>query len=214
MTATQAPPQSTSFERATERLALASRTPAKAAFVTRAMNAVAKLAAAADEHALSEAASADSDYEVLLSALEEPATVAMLGDDQPFVAARLRSLNHRRILLQAEGGVLTAQDVAALLSVTRQAVDKRRRHGRLIGVSFGRRGYGYPAWQFDAEHGVLPGLSDVLDALNDFDPWMQVVFMLNGNDRLRGDTPLAALRRNELAAVLKAARAYGEHGAA
>jgi hypothetical protein len=38
--------------------------------------------------------------------------------------------------------------------MSRQAVEKRRKAGRLIGVSLGRRGFGYPAWQF-AERGRL-----------------------------------------------------------
>lgn len=36
------------------------------------------------------------------------------------------------LLLDAEGGVTSVEGVATLLHITRQAVDKRRRAGRLI----------------------------------------------------------------------------------
>lgn len=204
----------TNFERATERLAIASRTPMQAVVVTRAMNAIAKLASASDTRTLNEAAGASSNYAVLLRILQQPEALVILADEQPHVAARLRSLLHRQALLHAEGGTLSALEIATQLGVTRQAVDRRRRTGKLIGVNIGRRGYSYPAWQLASEHGTLPGLREVLAALSEFGPWMQVVFMLNGNDRLDGEAPLATLRHNDLDVVLQAARASGGHGAA
>jgi len=43
---------------------------------------------------------------------------------------------------------------------------------------------------------------------------MQHVFMVGRNTRLDDRTPLARLREGRLNEVLKAARAFGEHGAA
>jgi hypothetical protein len=57
-------------------------------------------------------------------------------------------------------------------------------------------------------------LDPVLADLGGYDPWMQVIFMLGGNDRLDGETPLARLRRGELASVRRAARTFGEQGGA
>src|SRR5690606_41693050 len=62
-----------------------------------------------------------------------------------FVGARLRGLRMRARLLAAEGGTLSSTEVADLLGITRQAVNKRRKAGRLIGLATGRRGYAYPA---------------------------------------------------------------------
>jgi hypothetical protein len=104
--------------------------------------------------------------------------------------------------------------VAKLLGISRQAVDKRRRAGKLIGVSLGKRGYAYPIWQFGGGHGTLHGLEDVLEAMSEFGPWTQYAFMIGGNYRLNGETPLACLRRGEVEPVVRAASAYGEHGAA
>jgi hypothetical protein len=119
----------------------------------------------------------------------------------------------RQKLLEAEGGSISADEVAKLLSISRQAVDKRRRSGRLIGVTRGRHGYAYPIWQFD-ETGTISGLEDVLSKLHQHDPWMQMIFMLSPNSRLQGRSPLAVLREKNIDAVLTAASAYGEHGAA
>lgn len=56
-------------------------------------------------------------------------------------------------------------------------------------------------------------MSDVLETLHSFDQWMQLTFFLNGNMRLGGQSLLEALRQGRIADVLRAARAYGEHGA-
>ena len=90
--------------------------------------------------------------------------------------------------------------------------------GRTVhfGLSTGRRGYLYPAWQFGPE-GMLPGLARVLAAIRTPDPWAKLVFMVNPNDRLGGESPVEVLRRqgeSDLGRVLEAASAYGEHGAA
>jgi len=77
----------------------------------------------------------------------------------------------------------------------------------------GRRGYAYPSWQF-GDDGVLPGLEEVLQDLGSHDSWTQVGFFLNGNVRLGDETPLAELKRGHAEAVRRAARAYGEQGAA
>ncbi len=187
--------------------------PARAAFLARALNALARLTSQLDEQALGDAAGAPSDYEAVLRALEEPEALQALKAADPLAPARLRGLERRAWLLESEGGALTAETVASLLGISRQAVDKRRRTGHLIGVTLGRRGYGYPAWQFGPT-GTLQGIEAVLDALRGHDPWMQLAFFLGPNLRLDGETPLEALRQGNVEGVLRAALAYGEQGAA
>ena len=80
------------------------------------------------------------------------------------------------------------------------------------GVSTGRHGYRYPAWQFD-ESGVLPGLEDVLKVLATHDEWMQVAFFVSKNQRLANRTPVETLKAGKVDLVLDAAEVYGEHGA-
>lgn len=197
---------------AAARVLRATKSPAKAAFVARALNALARLAAELDDRSLGNASGAPSDYAALLQALEDPKALRALRRDDPLAPARLRGLNSREQLLEAEGGAISAEEVAALLHITRQAVDKRRRAGHLIGVSTGRHGYAYPLCQFDHQ-GTLPGLELVLAELKEHDPWMQLAFLLNRNVRLGGETPLAELRRGHVERVRNAARSYGEQGA-
>jgi biotin operon repressor len=187
--------------------------PVRKVFITRALNAVADLSEGMKDVALEAASAAPSDFSVLVRALENPEATANRQDSDPLLPARLRGIETRQKLLDAEGGVTSAEEVARLLSISRQAVDKRRRSGRLIGVTRGRHGYAYPMWQFD-ENGTIHGLEAVLSKLRHHDPWMQMIFMLSPNSRLEGRTPLAVLKEKNIDAVLAAAGVFGEHGAA
>lgn len=111
----------------------------------------------------------------------------------------------RKRLLEAEGGTCTAEQMAQLLDMTRQGVDKRRKRGTLIALNLGKRGYAYPTWQVG-----LDGLDAVLTELQDFDPWTQVAYMLTPNALLDGDTPLDLLRLGEIDRVVGAASCYGD----
>jgi hypothetical protein len=164
------------------------------------------------EASLREAVSSASDYGVLLAALESEPGLAALTPEDPLAEARLRGIETRRRLLEAEGGTLSAQAVASLLSISRQAAYKRYRAGRLLAVDCGRHGFAFPAWQL-VPNGVLPGLEETLAALADFDPWMKLAFFLEANAATGGKTPLVALRQGKLQDVLRAAELHGEHGA-
>jgi biotin operon repressor len=187
----------------------ASKDSGRAAFLARSIAALVGLATAMDERQLGSAAGAGSDYETLLRAMESPQALVALDSSLTSRAARLRGLHQRQELLSRCDGVLSAEQVAHLLGISRQAVNKRRQAAHLIGISLGRRGYVYPALQFGSE-GVLPGLQQVLEDLEPHDAWMKLAFMLNGNTRLGGQSPLEALRQGKLAEVRRAARAYAQ----
>jgi len=100
-------------------------------FLTRGLRALTRMAEAMPPDALTEAATADSDYAVLVAALEKPTALAELQRHDPLAETRLRGLHERQRLLAAEGGVLSGEEAAHLLGISRQAVDKRRRLGRV-----------------------------------------------------------------------------------
>ena len=167
----------------------------------------------ADREELVRAASAPSNAELLFWLFEQAALRDAL-EEGPLVRARLRGVRVRRELLEAEGGAVSSGQAAELLGITPQAVDKRRRAGKLLALPVGRA-YLYPVWQFDerGRGGVLSGLEGVLGSFGVEDAWMRASFFLRRNGRLGDKRPLDALRDGEIEAVEGAARAYGEHGA-
>ena len=185
----------------------------KPVFVSRALQAVAELAKELPDERIEEATTAPNDYLVLLNIMNTPRVVAQLTEKDPLASAKLRGVEAQQKLLQAGGGVLSAEETAELLGISRQAVDKRRKQGQLIGLVQGRRGYAYPAWQFE-DGRTIEDLEQVLKTLHGHDPWMQMAFFLNGNDRLGGKSPLEVLRAGDSSGVLSAAAEYGEQGAA
>jgi hypothetical protein len=182
------------------------------ALVSRLLRVVTNLEKELPKERISEAVAAPTDYLVFLNALTASSMVSESAAEDPLAAAKFRGLERKRQLVEAAGGAMSAQDVAEFLGITRQAVDKRRAQNHLIALTQGRRGYIYPSFQFD-EGSTLSGLSDVLAELKSFDPWMQLAFFVNSNDRLSGKTPAAALRAGDQSEVLRAARSYGEQGA-
>jgi len=164
------------------------------------------------EAALKDALNAPTEFDTILNALERPEVAASVRDHDPLAMARLRGIEAKRRILTEGGGMLSAQRVGEILTISRQAVEKRRKAGRLMGVSLGRRGFGYPAWQF-SERGALPHLEEVLGALKQHDAWTKLVFFASENAATDGRKPLDVLRSGDAEKVIAAARTYGEQGA-
>jgi hypothetical protein len=85
---------------------------------------------------------------VLVNALVAAPVSFELATDDPLAAARLRGFESKKQLVDQAGGVLTFEQAARLLGLTRQGVDRRRVQNRLIGLRQARRGYAYPQFQF------------------------------------------------------------------
>jgi hypothetical protein len=192
---------------------------ANEALLTRARRALVRASREIDEHVAADVVSASSDALVLLRLLEQPAVLDALCAADPLAPARVRGIDARLKLIERSGGLLSAAEAAHLLGLTRQAIEKRRRAGRLLSVSLGRRGYRYPAFQF-AGGRTLPGLERVLAALGGRDPWTQVSFFLNGRSDLDGRSPVELLQpaqgpleRDSVDAVVEAAEADLDQGA-
>ncbi|MGE3841402.1 MAG: hypothetical protein AB7I50_07430 [Vicinamibacterales bacterium] len=188
-------------------------TPLQSALARRLMKALLTAAAEADESLAADAVSESSDVLSVVRLLEQPGILAELSAADPLAPARLRGVAARHALLERAGGTLSTEEVAAALNLSRQAVDKRRRAGRLLALSFGRRGYRYPAFQF-VDGDVLPGLERVLPELGDQDVWSRLAFFVNRRSDLGDKAPASLLKRHVVEPVVQAAHATGEHGAA
>jgi len=184
------------------------RNPIREVFFRRSLRAIEELQAM-DEQKLAEAVQAPTDYSVLVSALTTEEALASIRTHDPLAGARLRGIEAKRKLLEAHGGALTSAEAAKLLNISRQAVDKRRRENKVLGLELGKKGYHYPSWQFGLRH-----LEEVLRALVGRDEWEKLNFFLNPSDLLNDRTPLEVLQtgKGELADVINAAAPYGEHG--
>lgn len=160
-------------------------------------------------HALRNLVEDPQEEKVLVAAALQPTVLEAVSE--PLLRARLRGVEQKRGILRAEGGAVSAEEAGELIGISRQAVDKARREGRLLAVNVGRT-WRYPLWQFvDGE--VLRGLSQVLRALKTEGPWVRGAFFLDRNSRLGNESPLDLLRKSRVDEVVRAARAYGQHGA-
>jgi hypothetical protein len=120
----------------------------------------------------------------------------------------LRFFEARRELLD---DALTAPQAAELLGVSRQTPLNRVKDNTLLAV-LDRGAYRFPMWQFDpqGEDGVLPGLAEILDALEPQQPFAKVVWFRRPNPTLAGREPVELLRDREIPPVVGAARAAAE----
>jgi len=135
------------------------------------------------------------------------------ADDAGLATARARGAKIGKQLLAVEGRPLRAAEVCKLLHKTAAEVEGMRTAGRLLAVEAENKGHVFPSWQF-AENGLLPGFEEVLGDLKILIPWTQLQFFLNADLRLKGASPLEELRKGNVADVRRAARNYGEQGAA
>jgi hypothetical protein len=162
---------------------------------------------------IDEATAAPTDYLAAVEALSAAPEISQLFADDPFIAAKFRGLKRKQQMLEAAGGALTSEQVAEVLGISRQAVDKRRAANQLLALTQGRRGYSYPSFQFE-DGKTIAGLEEVLGQLSDLDPWMQMVFLTTSNERLGEQTPLEKLKKGLADEVKSVASGFGEQGAA
>ncbi|WP_334150379.1 hypothetical protein [Hyphomicrobium sp.] len=185
------------------------------AFVQRTGRALTRIAERMPRDRLLAAVGASTDTDVLFSSLRDAAAIGaeILPDKpNPLTEAFLRGSEMKREMLKAEGGALSAQQLADHLGITPQGLGRKRERNQVFWLDVGD-GYVYPAFQI-GKSGLLRGISEVLDAFSVEDPWMRVNFMLTGDARLGGKRPIDLLRKGKIDEVVAAAAAYGEHGAA
>lgn len=184
-------------------------------YVKRASRALALIAERMSRERLMAAVGASTDTDVLFASLRDAAAIGaeiVADKPDPLTDALLRGAEMKRDMLKAEGGTLSAQQLATHLGITPQGLGKKRERDQVFWLDVGD-GYVYPAFQI-GKSGLLPGVREVLDAFTVDDPWMRVNFMLSGDARLNGQRPIDLLRAGLIDEVVRAAAAYGDHGAA
>jgi hypothetical protein len=172
-----------------------SQDPLRAAFQRRSMDALNRISLHASPESLAEALAATTDVGALARALGDAGVVgSAVAELEPLAPLIARNAEHRLALLDAAGGALTASEVGALLAITRQAVDKRRRAAGLLGLRYGSD-WRYPRCQFDEpNHAVIAGLPALLKAMSRMGPWALLDFLLAPDETLGGQSPLETLR--------------------
>lgn len=186
--------------------------PRQAKFLVRGIDVLKNLATQLDPQELSEANRSPSAAMALLTAMGQPSARRVFKSD-PLGPARARGLRAWNAILAEEGGTLDAEEAAMQLGVSIEDIEQRRKAGRVLAVDTGTHGYRYPVWQFIGAS-MLPGLEEILLLLAGHPPLAQMRFFLSGNLRLEGKRPLDMLRRGAVEQVRRAARTFGEHGAA
>jgi hypothetical protein len=135
-----------------------------------------------------------------------------LSEGQAEAILLARGLLARQRLTEAEGGSISAPEVARILGLTRQGVDYQRREGLLIAWRTSEGRWHYPVWQF-SPHGMLPGIRECLKELETDPEWGAMIFFLSRRDSLGGKRPLDLLKEGRLEEALSAARRHLRHGA-
>lgn len=130
--------------------------------------------------------------------------------DDPFA----RGAQAKAMLLSMAGGAWTADEVAAHLQISREAVDERRDAGTLLAVEVAE-GFVYPQCQFTPT-GVLEHLPEVLQAMDTESHWMKLQLLFTHTLRTspeRANAPpetiLEAVERGRIDDALHAARTWG-----
>ncbi|MBN9560848.1 MAG: DNA-binding protein [Alphaproteobacteria bacterium] len=165
------------------------------AFRERAGHAIDQIAKSASIEVLADALAASTDFGAVVRALRDPAAFPATVPLDPLTDALARGVAERENLAAKAQGLLSAEEAGRILGgISRQAVDKRRRAGQLLGVRLAND-WRYPALQFGSAGEVAQGLADVLQVLADLSPWATLDFLLAEDDALGGLSPLEALRQ-------------------
>jgi hypothetical protein len=128
--------------------------------------------------------------------------------------ALLRGIHLAQEDLREAGGAYDLDEVRTMMhGVSRQAVDKRVREGKLLAVPGPNNRRRYPTVQFTPDGSVVDGLREVGEALPSRNPWVMLNFLVNPDDRLQQRRPIDLLKAGELGSVIEAAKRIGEQGA-
>lgn len=125
-----------------------------------------------------------------------------------FEAARERGrLRSAQILDQED--MLTAEQFAERLGVSRMTVNARRQKHELLGLDGAKRGFRFPAWQVDDDGKAFDALPQLFDLLGE-NAWTVYRFLTQRHATLEGISARDALRQGKTPQVLQAAESLAQ----
>jgi hypothetical protein len=123
-------------------------------------------------------------------------------------AARERGrLRSAQILDQDD--MLTAEQFAERLGVSRMTVNARRQKHELLGLDGAKRGFRFPAWQVDDDGKAFAALPQLFDLLGE-NAWTVYRFLTQRHAALEGIAAKDALRQGKTPQVLLAAESLAQ----
>lgn len=130
--------------------------------------------------------------------------------EDPIALAVQRGTRRKRELLERAGGAFSTADVAERLGISRQAIEKRRQAGSLLGVRTAGGEWVYPVAQFASDGAPLAGLSDVIGAFQIESPWLQLEHLLVEDAMLSSRAVSGTIGSDAPRSALTALRESGE----
>jgi hypothetical protein len=118
--------------------------------------------------------------------------------------ARLRGLDRIAKLRKAAEPVLETGQVCALMGVSRETIRKKVDRQQILALPKGGDRV-FPAFQFK-DGDVVPGLAEVLQALDSDSGFVPLSFLLSKNPAFHGESAGDLLQRGEIEPVLAEAR--------
>lgn len=137
------------------------------------------------------------------------------AEQSAWIRGLLRGARHKRALLERAGGAMSSSEVSDLLGISVQAVKQRIERRAILAVPLAGGTWGFPAKQFDADGRVRAGVTEVLKAAPEANPWVVLSVLADSPPGERDGTVFENLDDAEVRAGAVALLAgYGEQGAA
>jgi hypothetical protein len=105
--------------------------------------------------------------------------------------------------------MLTAEQFAGRLGVSRMTVNVRRQKHELLGLDGAKRGFRFPAWQVDDDGKAFEALPQLFDLLGE-NAWTVYRFLTQRHAALDGILAKDALRQGKTRQVLQAAESLAQ----
>jgi hypothetical protein len=145
----------------------------------------------------------DPTGDTAVASLEEPA--ADTADDLAAALEEARARGKvRAATILAGDDMLSADQFAALLGISRMTVNTRRQNHQVLGLDGAKRGFRFPAWQVGEDGKPFAALPRLFERLGG-GPWSVYRFLIQSHPELDGMTGREALRRGKADEALSVA---------